>query len=155
MLKKFFLLALGLLLLSPQYILAQPGDIEIVEVVLARDVVDHEPEGAFEPPAFCEKSESQQDMVPVVDSKDNEKVCLWTRVQSTIDETLLHTWYKEDGGWVKMAEVPLKVQKSLGFRTWSSKKIIPGLHRGKWMVVISTASDPENALCKVHFEIKD
>jgi hypothetical protein len=154
MLKYFFLLALGLLLLFPQYILAQSEAIEIVEVVLAQDVVNHEPEGAFEPPAFCERSEGQQNMVPVVDSQNNVKVCLWTKVQSTIDETLLHTWYKEDGSWVKMAEVTLNVQKSSGFRTWSSKQIIPGIHSGKWMVVISAASDPENALCEVRFEIE-
>jgi hypothetical protein len=154
MLKKFFLLVLGLLLLSPQYILAQSEAIEIVDVVLARDVVNHEAEGVFEPLAFCERSEGQQNEIPVVDSKIDTKVCLWTRVASPIDETLLHTWYKDDAGWVKMAEVTLKVQKSLGFRTWSSKKIIPGLYSGKWMVVISAASDPEEALCKVHFEVK-
>ncbi|MBW2200446.1 MAG: DUF2914 domain-containing protein [Deltaproteobacteria bacterium] len=154
MLKKIFLLVLGMLLLSPQYILAQSGTIEIVEVVLARDVVDHEPEGVFEPPVFCEKSEDRQNMIPVVDSKNDTKICLWTKVISPVDETLLHTWYKDYAGWIKMAEVTLKVQKSPGFRTWSSKKIIPGVHNGKWMVVISAASDPEEALCKVHFEIK-
>jgi len=154
MLKKIFLLVLGMLLLSPQYILAQSGTIEIVEVVLARDVVDHEPEGVFEPPVFCEKSEDRQNMIPVVDSKNDTKICLWTKVISPVDETLLHTWYKDYAGWIKMAEVTLKVQKSPGFRTWSSKKIIPGVHNGKWMVVISAASDPEEALCKVQFEIK-
>jgi len=125
MLKKIFLLVLGMLLLSPQYILAQSGTIEIVEVVLARDVVDHEPEGVFEPPVFCEKSEDRQNMIPVVDSKNDTKICLWTKVISPVDETLLHTWYKDYAGWIKMAEVTLKVQKSPGFRTWSSKKIIP------------------------------
>ncbi|MBW1837097.1 MAG: DUF2914 domain-containing protein, partial [Deltaproteobacteria bacterium] len=124
MLKKIFLLVLGMLLLSPQYILAQSGTIEIVEVVLARDVVDHEPEGVFEPPVFCEKSEDRQNMIPVVDSKNDTKICLWTKVISPVDETLLHTWYKDYAGWIKMAEVTLKVQKSPGFRTWSSKKII-------------------------------
>jgi hypothetical protein len=155
MLKKFFLLVSGLLFLSPQYVLAESEAIAIVEVVLARDVVNHEPEGAYEPPAFCETSEDGQNMIPVVDSKNDTKVCLWTKVKSPIDETLLHAWYKDDAGWVKMAEVTLKVQKSPGFRTWSSKKIIPGVHSGKWMVAISAASDPEDALCKVYFEIKD
>ncbi|MBU0987230.1 MAG: DUF2914 domain-containing protein [Proteobacteria bacterium] len=154
MFRNFSLIMLCLFLLSPQYVFAESGNIEIVEVVLARNVVDLEPQGVFEPPAYCGKSGDRENMLPVVHSEIDELVYLWIKVKSPIAETLRHTWYKAGMGWEKMAEVTLNIQKSPGFRTWSSKKIIPDAHNGKWMVVISAASDPENALCKVDFEIK-
>jgi len=155
MLKKFLLLFLCLVLLSPQYILAETGSIEILEVALARDVVDREPVDVFDPPGFCGRTEGREDMVPVIHSKTDTKVYLWVKVESPVAGTLRHSWYKAGMGWEKMAEINLKIQKSPGFRTWSYKNIIPGVHNGKWMVVISTASDPEIALCKVDFEVKD
>ncbi len=155
MLNKFSVLLLGLVFLSPQYIFAESGNTEIVEVVLARDVFNLEPEGAFEPSGFCGRSEGREHMIPVVHSKIDTKVCLWTKVKSPVAQTLRHTWYKAGMGWEKMAEVFLKVQKSNSFRTWSCKKIVPDVHNGKWMVVINAASDPETALCKVDLEIKE
>lgn len=155
MLKKFLLLFLCLVWLSPQYIVAETGSIEILEVALARDIVSREPVDVFDPPGFCGRTEGREDMVPVVHSKTDTIVYLWVKVESPVAGTLRHSWYKAGMGWEKMAEINLKIQKSPSFRTWSSKKIIPGVHNGKWMVVISTASDPEIALCKVDFEIKD
>jgi hypothetical protein len=155
MLKKFLLVLLCLVLLSPQYIVAETGSIEILEVALAQDVVNREPVGVFDPPGFCGRTEGREEMVPVVHSKTVPKVYLWVKVESPVEGTLRHSWYKAGMGWEKMAEIDLKIQKSPGFRTWSSKRIIPGVHSGKWMVVISTASDPEIALCKVDFEVKD
>ena len=155
MLKKILLLLLCLVLLSPQYILAETGSIEILEVALARDVVNREPVDVLDPPGFCGRTEGREDMVPMVHSKTDTKVYLWVKVESPVEGTLRHSWYKAGMGWEKMAEINLKIQKSSGFRTWSSKKIIPGVHNGKWMVVISTASDPEIALCKIDFEVQD
>lgn len=154
MLKKISLLILCLFLLSGQHALSESGSIEILEVALARDVVNLEPVDVFDPPGFCGGTENRGD-IPVVHSKTDTKACLWIKVKSPVAGTLRHTWFKAGMGWEKMAEVNLKIQKSPGFRTWSSKKIVPGVHNGKWMVVISTASDPEIALCKVDFEIKD
>ena len=155
MLKKIFLMILCLFFLPAQYVFAESGSIEIIEVVLARDVVNLKPVGVYDPPGFCGGTEIREGMIPVVHSKIDTKVCLWTKVKSPVSGTLRQTWFKAGMGWEKMAEVNLTIQKSSGFRTWSSKKIMPGVHNGKWMVVISTASDPEIALCKVDFEIKD
>ena len=155
MLKKVLFLLLGLVLLAPQSVLAETGSIEIIEVALARDVVDREPSGVFDPPGFCGRTEGREEMVPVIHAKTDTTIYLWVKVESPVAGTLRHSWYKAGMGWEKMAEINLKIQKSPGFRTWSSKKIIPGVHNGKWMVVISTASDPEIALCKVDFEITD
>ncbi len=155
MLKKFSLLFLALVLLAPSSIPAETGSIDILKVVLARDVKDREPVGVFDPPGFCGRTEGRENMVPVVHSKTDDRVYLWVKVESPVEGTLRHSWYKAGMGWEKMAEIDLKIQKSSGFRTWSSKRIIPGVHNGQWMVVISTASDPEIALCKVDFEVKD
>ena len=155
MFKKYILLMLSILLFSPHYIQAETGSIEIVEVALARDVVDLQPQGAFEPSAHCGRSDDRPNTIPVVHSKIDSNVCLWTKVKSPASETLIHTWYKAGMGWEKMAEVTLNVQPSAGFRTWSCKKIMPQGYNGKWMVVISRASDPENALCKIDFEIQE
>jgi hypothetical protein len=155
MFKKYFLLILCMFLFSPQYIQAEPGSVKIVEVALAREVVDLQPQEVFDPPAYCGRSEDRQNTIPIVHSTTDSKICLWTKVKSPAAETLIHTWYKAGMGWEKMAEVKLNVQPSAGFRTWSCKKIIPQGYNGKWMVVISTASDPENALCKVDFEIQE
>jgi hypothetical protein len=142
-----------MLLLFPQYLLAESSSVEIVDAVLARAVVNHTPDGVFEPAAFCGGSQDQDRAVPVVQSINETKVCLWTKVKASTAETLTHTWYKTGMGWEKMAEVTLHVKKSPGFRTWSCKKIMPNRHSGKWMVVIRRAADPETALCKVDFEI--
>lgn len=155
MFKKIVFLTVCLLLIPGYYVFAESGSIEIVEVALARDVVDLVPQNVFDPPGFCGGTENREDMIPVVHTKTDSKVCLWIKVKSPIEGTLRHTWFKAGMGWEKMAEVNLKIQKSPGFRTWSSKKIVPGVHNGRWMVVISTASDPEIALCKVDFEVKD
>jgi len=155
MFKKVCLLLLCILFLSPQHIFAEFSSIEIVDVILARGVANQTQEGVFEPPAFCGKPQDQERAVPVVHSKSETKVCLWTRVKASTAETVSHTWYKAGMGWEKMAEITLNIQKSPGFRTWSCKKIMPNIHSGKWMVVIRRASDPETALCKVDFEIKE
>lgn len=154
MLKKIFVLAAGLLLFAAPPLPAQSESIEIIETVLARDVADRQPIGAFEPPARCGGTETAETAVPVVAAGTDAKVCLWIKVKSAAAQSLVHTWYKAGIGWEKAGEVTLDVRPSAGFRTWSCKKIVPDLHTGKWMVVVSAASDPENALCKVDFEVK-
>ncbi|MBL7179707.1 MAG: DUF2914 domain-containing protein [Desulfobacterales bacterium] len=155
MFKKIFLMILCLAFLSPQSILAEAGSIEIVEVALARNIVDRQPANVFEPSGFCGRSEGKENLIPVIHSKTDTLVYLWTRVKAPAEETLLCTWFKAGMGWEKMGEITLAVKKSDSYRTWSSKKIVPGVHNGKWMVVISRASDPETALCKVDFEVID
>ena len=61
--------------------------------------------------------------------------CFTKVVGSKTETSITHTWYYQDK---KMSEVVLPV-KSLYWRTWSEKKIIPE-HKGAWRVDV-TSSD--------------
>ena len=124
---------------------------KVVEVFLARDVVDREPVRPFEPGAYCELGERPTAPVAVVDSEVERRVFLWNRIEATQAVTVRHTWYREGS---QVAQVDLQVVKSPRFRIWSSKKLLPKLMAGKWKVVVSYSSDPGQFLCVVHFEVK-
>lgn len=72
----------------------------------------------------------------------------FTRIEGATDTTnITHVWYH---GEKKMAEVILPV-KSVRWRTYSSKKILPNWS-GKWnVVVLSEAGDP---LAQISFFIR-
>ena len=61
--------------------------------------------------------------------------CFTKVVGSTTETSINHTWYYQDK---KVSDVVLPV-RSLYWRTWSSKKIMPA-HKGNWRVDV-TASD--------------
>ncbi len=60
-----------------------------VDVMFARDVVNREPVGVFEPGGHCDK-EAGSSKVPVIDSETERKVVFfvgnWKVVVSTVDE---------------------------------------------------------------------
>lgn len=135
-------------LLIPARALTQQA---LTEVVLARDLTDSEPVNPFEPGAHCEKASQPSGPLPVVNSQTEPRVVLWNRIDSSGEGVIRHTWYKDDA---KVAEVDLTVGVSPRWRTWSSKRIVPQVHAGKWKVVISTAAAPTEALCVVHFTVE-
>lgn len=59
--------------------------------------------------------------------------CFTKVVGSKTEASITHTWYYQDK---KMSEVVLPV-KSLYWRTWSEKKIIPE-HKGAWRVDVTS-----------------
>lgn len=123
----------------------------LTEVVLARDVAQSEPVKPFEPGAHCEKQSEPSGPLPAVNSQTEPRVVLWNRIDSSADGVIRYTWYKDDG---KMAEVDVKVGVSPRWRSWSSKRIVPQVHAGKWKVVISTAAAPTEPLCVVRFTVE-
>lgn len=163
--------------LSPVNVLAQS---QIIDVVLCAGVEHRQPIHKFDPPGYCERLDSDQFAIPVIDSKMYRTVYLWTRVKAEEVQVMRHTWYK-DGiefkatrteyswidkvlkflgdikiglGWKNVASVDLKIETSSSYRTWSKKEIDPIVHKGDWKVEITPASDPYNILCVVKFKIK-
>jgi len=142
---------------------------KLVDLLFARDVVNSETVGPFEPGAYCEKDPEPSGPLPVIDSTTERKVFFWNRIESSVTGILRHTWYKDD---VKVAEVNLRLGVSptwrawsskevnlrLGvsptWRAWSSKKILPKAHTGKWKVVVSTVGEASEVICVAHFVIK-
>ncbi len=88
----------------------------LVDVVFARDVVNREPVGVFEPGAHCDKEGDFSRQVPVVDSETERKVIFFNRIKSTAAGNLRHTWYQGDA---QVAEVDLRIGVSPEWRTWS------------------------------------
>jgi hypothetical protein len=145
----FFLV--GLLAFAPQVASAQ---MSVSEVALAGDVQDRDPINRFDPDAYCEKDQSQQATLPVIDSSVNSEVYVWTRIQSGDDGVLRHTWFmNEDNNWKEVAAIDLNVYTSPGFRTWSSKQLVPSLHIGEWMVEVSAGDDLSQVLCIMRFRV--
>ena len=163
--------------LSPVNVLAQS---QIVDIVFCTGVEHRQPIGIFNPPGHCERLDSAQLAIPVIDSKMYRTVYLWTRVKAEEVQVMRHTWYK-DGiefkqtrteyswidkvlkfvgdikiglGWKKVASIDLTIKASSSYRTWSKKEIDPIVHKGDWKVVITPASDPSNILCVAKFKIK-
>jgi anti-sigma factor RsiW len=90
--------------------------------------------------------------LPVIDSTTERKVFFWNLFESSVAGILRHTWYKDDA---KVAEVDLTVGVSTRWRTWSSKKIVPKAHAGKWkVVVVSTVGEASEVICVAHFIVK-
>ena len=61
------------------------------------------------------------------------KLYCWTKVFNAYEPTkVIHVWYWQN---TKMAEVPLDVGRSPGWRTWSSKRI-QSHQKGEWRVEV-------------------
>lgn len=89
--------------------------IEVTEAVICRDVQDREPVGA-------------SDSFPA----DVGKVWCWSKIRDGEGTVIRHTYYHRD---TEMAVVELPIRSAL-FRTYSSKKVVPGW-TGPWRVDIT------------------
>ncbi|MFQ5917932.1 MAG: DUF2914 domain-containing protein [Candidatus Binatia bacterium] len=123
----------------------------LVDVMFARDVVNREPVGVFEPGAYCDKEADSSRQVPVIDSETERKVVFFNRIKSSAAGILRHTWYKGDA---QVGEVDLRIGVSPGWRTWSSKRIVPKAHVGNWKVVVSTVGEASEVICVAHFVVR-
>ncbi len=101
-------------------------EISVAEAVIAQEVVDRMPLGAGD-----------------VISAGIERVYCFTRIEGAREETeITHNWYYK--GALK-ASVALPV-RSLSWRTWSSKALLPEW-TGEWMVeVLSKDGTPLESL---------
>ena len=147
---------LGACLIITFVTLTIPSDVfaeqRLVDVMFAGDVVNREPVGPFEPGAYCEKEAEPSGPLPVIDSIKERKVFFWNLFGFSVTGILRHTWYKDDA---KVAEVDLTIGVSTRWRTWSSKKIVPKAHAGKWkVVVVSTVGEASEVICVAHFIVK-
>ncbi len=124
---------------------------EMVDMIFARDVVNREPVEPFQPGAYCGSGSVPSESIPVIDSRQENRVYLWNRVKSQGEDTLRHRWFK-DG--VEMAMVELDVAESPAWRTWSSKNIDSNFHIGSWKVEVTVASNPSDVFCVAHFIVK-
>ncbi len=84
---------------------------KLVDVMFARDVVNREPVGVFEPGAHCDKEADSSRQVPVIDSETERKEGLFNRIESSAAGILRHPWYK---GEAQVAEVALGFAISIG-----------------------------------------
>ena len=131
------------------------AEMAVVEVALSGDVQDRDPLGRLQPAVSCEKGQNAQASVPVFDSASGEKIFFWNKVKVTTPGILRHTWYRKgEEGWAHSAAVDLMLSESLGYRTWSSKRIVQSVHQGEWKVEVSTAEAPEQVLCTAQFRVE-
>ncbi|MBU1172743.1 MAG: DUF2914 domain-containing protein [Proteobacteria bacterium] len=98
---------------------AQVSDVSVVEARICEGINDREP------------------MAPgdVFSSEINSLFC-FSRIQSPEQTEIKHIWYCNGN---PVAEIPLSIGVSSGWRTFSSKTITP-LDKGNWKVDIVTAS---------------
>ncbi len=75
----------------------------------------------------------------------------FNRIKSSVAGIVRHTWYQGD---TQVAEVDLRIGVSPGWRTWSSKRIVPKAHVGNWKVVISTVGEASEVICVAHFVVR-
>ena len=131
------------------------AEYEVLEVALAHSIQDRQPFEPTTPAVFCEKDKNEQSAIPVVDSSVTEKIFFWTRIASTEDGSIRHAWHQQiDESWEPIAEVDLTIRPSSSYRMWSSKSLLPNLHIGEWMIVVSPSDQPEQILCITRFSIK-
>ena len=145
------------LLLSTAVLLPSLGwsQTEVLEVDLARKIVDRMPAESYAPQVFCEKDQNRDTSLPIVTAANDRQVVFWNRVTSATATTIRHLWHKKTkDGWEPMANIRLKVQASSSFRMWSTKDIHPTLHLGEWMVVVSLDDDSKGVLCIARFLVK-
>ena len=121
----------------------------LVEAVLCEQVVEREPQRPLV---------SDGDLAPTISAAAGN-VYLWTKIATDGPVTLVHTWYKQhDTGTVpeslEIASVPLSIQPSTGFRTWSSVTLVPGVSVGSWRVTVTTESNPGEILYQAAFNVK-
>ena len=131
------------------------AEMAVVEAVLAGEVQDRDPLGRLEPAVSCEQVQNEGTATPVFDSTSGEKIFFWNKIQVGTAGVLRHTWYRKgDEGWAQSAAVELMLSESPGYRTWSSKQIVPSLHQGEWKVEVSTADPPDQVLCTAKFRVE-
>ncbi len=127
---------------------------DLLEVELAHDIKEREPDLPYKPPAHCEKDTNQGAALPRIHPSD-QQVVFWNRVAATDSTLIRHAWHKKfEGSWKPMANVDLPIQKSSAFRIWSTKDLHPTLHRDEWMIVVSMADDPKQVLCITRFIVE-
>ncbi len=74
----------------------------------------------------------------------------FNRSKSSAAGILRHTWCQGDA---QVAEVDLRIGVSTGWRTWSSKRIVPKAHVGNWKVVVSTVAEASEVNYVAHFVV--
>ena len=140
------------ILLAP---LSSWGESELLEITLARNIENRNPIQPHLPMVSCEKHRNHDAHLPIINAATDYKIVFWNRIMANSPSTLHHTWHKKTSdGWENIARVPLKIRKSSSFRTWSTKTILPRLHIGEWMIVVSVDNDPQDVLCIVRFIVK-
>ena len=133
------------------------GAAEVIDVVVAANVSDREPVGAFAPAAECQTSTPPVYRVPVVDSQAYHGVYVWTKIAAAQAREIHHRYFMEsDEGFTVAANVVLSVDAADGYRTWSAKSISPRspLHRGMWKVDIMEIGDADRVLCTIYFNVE-
>lgn len=144
-----FIIALLSALIIPTSLFAQP---HIVSVALAEYIDNRQPAEVFTNNLTCDSGESS---APTINSKEIPTIYLWTKVDNDEKRSFTHAWQMEfEGDWDVVADVNLKVGKSRGWRTWSSKNLDPILHVGYWRVLVSADDEPDNVLCSVYFDVE-
>ncbi len=133
---------------------AEPA-FQVEKVIIAKNVVNRNPEGQFSPAAYCEKDKNGQAAIPMVKTSQTSKVIFWTKVAATRNGKLRHSWHHQiEGTWTKVSEVNLAIRPSSGYRMWSLKSLKPEIHTGEWMIVVSPSSKPEEILCITRFTVQ-
>ena len=129
--------------------------VEVLEVALAAGVSGRQPDGAFSPPGRCHPWDQAQP--PRIDPERHAAVVFWTRVKSVARQELRHTYYRaalqpneQKATWQEVAAVPLSIEPSASWRTWSKKAMRQGLE-GEWKVEITILGRPNAILCAMHF----
>ena len=131
------------------------ADFEILDISLTGTVKNREPHDPVSPPAYCEKDKNGKGELPVIDSVDRPKIFFWTRIASSSQGTIRHTWHQHvDNTWVMISQVDLSIKPSSGYRMWSSKDFRRGNPIGDWMIVVASVHDPEHILCITRFSVK-
>ena len=131
------------------------GKPELLEISLARNIENRNPTKPHSPFVSCEKDRNHDAHLPIINASIDDKIVFWNRVMAKSPTIFHHTWHKKNSDrWKKIAHVSLKIRKSSSFRTWSTKTILPRLHIGEWMIVVSVNNDPQDVLCIVRFIVK-
>jgi len=137
-------------------ILAPPrgssADPTMLEVMFARNIVLREPVDPFPPGAYCSNRAEPTGPIPVIDSRVESRIFLWSLFINASDGVLRHSWIK-DG--VERYGEDLKIGESGWWRSWSGKDINPKDDPGKWKVVVSKVDESgTKVLCQVYFRIQ-
>ena len=156
-----------------------PPELRIVDVRLAGNVVDREPQNEFGPKEGC-SIEGNPASIPVINPNSYPTVYLWTKIDSTSEFVINHTYYKDGNqfrvketitpvldrirravreisiglGWKRFATVELLIGLSPTWRTWSSKELDPIVHKGEWRVEVKSRGNAEAVLCTVYFVVE-
>ena len=156
-------------------------DLEVVEVSLTSGV-DRKTREKYDSivPVLCENSNYIDNESPILYSRINSKVFLWTRIRSNKAVNLLHRWYKEEifyktpssfydsvqsilillrfvppgTKWAELSQVQLPVNSSTSWKTWSNYDFSkPPSPEGKWRVDVVDSKNTSEILCRVTFKV--